>query len=306
MSDYNNYGYQRRRVLPPAIKTIVAINVVLFFLTYMTRSFHFGEVSIASFLYENLTLYPIGDYFGLPSFKIWQLITYQFMHANIGHIFFNLFSLWMFGSEVEEAWGAKKFTIFYLLSGVGAGLAQLFVSPLFGAIGPTVGASGAVYGIMLAFAMLNPDRSIMIFPIFIPIKAKYMIIGLIAFDLIVGLTDPSNVAHFAHLGGAAMGFLLFKFGDRLGVYRIFGIKKRPNHNYFYEDNAQKPIYTMNWDAPKSKEETMPKEPNRFYVNDEEITQNKIDEILDKINNSGYQNLSEKEKKILFELSKKIK
>lgn len=305
----NNYYQQGNyRAFPPVVKSLIIVNVIMFFLTYMFRSLHFGDLAIADFIYENSALYPLDSAGVLPSFKIWQLITYQFLHGGFEHILMNMFVLWMFGAEVENMWGGKKFLIYYILSGIGAGIAQLFVSPLLGAIGPTVGASGSIYGVTLAFAMIYPNRQIMIFPLFIPIKAKYLVIGYIAYDLIMGLTQDSNVAHFAHLGGALTGFLLVKFGDKIGIFNLFDKFKsrKAKTESVRNDYYSNPVYTMNWSAPKD-EPVKNSTPTitSLMINGEEITQITIDSILDKISASGYQNLTEREKKILFELSKKI-
>ncbi len=303
----NRMQFGSGRILPPAIKTILIINAIMFFLTYLMRGYHFGDVRIAEFIYQYFALFPFEGIPGLPDFYPWQLVTYQFMHANFSHIFFNLFALWMFGSELEQEWGSRKFITYYLLAGIGAGLAQLLISPMLGEFGPTVGASGAVYGIMVGFALTFPERTVMIFPIFVPIRAKFMIIGLIAFDLIMGLTDTGNVAHFAHLGGAAAGFLLLKFGDKMGIYRIFsGVKKRNQVEYGTQNTYSAPVYQMNWHAKNKEPEQRKSDPNyTISLNGEDLTQQKIDEILDKINKQGYAGLTEREKKILFELSKKI-
>ncbi len=303
----NRMQFGGGRILPPAIKMIIIINVIMFFLTYLMNAYHFGDVSISGFLYQYCALFPLGDYAGMPSFYPWQLITYQFMHANFQHIFFNLFSLWMFGSELEAEWGSRKFVTFYLLAGIGAGIAQLFVSPLIGAIGPTVGASGAIYGVLIAYALTNPDRKVMFFPIFIPIKARTMIIGMIIFDLVMGFTDSGNVAHFAHLGGAAAGYLLIKFGDRAGIYTFLsGVKRAPKVQYSSENSYSAPVYQMNWQKPEQEPTVRKSDPNfSINIHGEEITQKKVDAILDKISASGYTSLTENEKKVLFELSKKM-
>ena len=148
---------------------------------------------------------PLGEGY---NFQIWQLITYQFMHGSFTHIFFNMFALWMFGMEIENIWGSKKFLYFYLICGIAAGLAQLFISPLFSIPAVTIGASGAIFGVMIAFAMLFPDRYIFLY-FLIPIKAKYLIGFLFVLEIFWIGDAGSNVAHLAHLGGALAGFILF-------------------------------------------------------------------------------------------------
>lgn len=140
------------------------------------------------------------------------------MHAGFSHIFFNLFALWMFGQAIENFWGSKRFIIYYFLTGIGAGLLHVFINndPVATSQGlryiPTVGASGAVYGILLAFGMMFPDRPIMLLFLPIPIKAKYFVAFFGAVEFISGITrSGSDVAHFAHLGGMLVGFILIKY-----------------------------------------------------------------------------------------------
>ena len=152
---------------------------------------------------------------GIPGFEIWQVLTYGFLHGGFLHLFVNMFALWMFGTALESFWGSRPFLIFYLVCLVGAGLIQLVVATMAvdsGSIYPTVGASGAVFGILLGFAMMFPEQRLMlIFPP-IPIKAKYFVILYGAFELYAGVTGSmSGVAHFAHLGGMAFGWLMIMY-----------------------------------------------------------------------------------------------
>ncbi|MEJ7767091.1 MAG: rhomboid family intramembrane serine protease [Chitinophagaceae bacterium] len=147
-------------------------------------------------------LWPIQS----GNFKIWQLITHMFMHGGILHIFFNMFGLIMFGKILENFWGAKRFFQFYLICGIVAGIAHLLLS---GSEGYAIGASGAVMGILAGFAYLFPNTPLFLFLIPIPIKAKWLIPGLMALDVFGAVSSqPSNIAHWAHLGGAAAGLLL--------------------------------------------------------------------------------------------------
>lgn len=304
-------GFNRMSMLPPVIKGIIIINVIVFISQFLfLDNYTIGKVPLESFL----ALQPFEG--GIQGhFYIWQLITYQFLHGGLMHIFFNLFALWMFGVELETSWGSRKFLVYYLLCGVGAGIAQLMV-PYFISDYPlvaTIGASGAIYGVLLAFGLTFPNRPIFMFPIFIPIPAKIFVILFAGFQFFMGFTSSDGVAHFAHLGGAATGFILFKFGDALGVYKLGNLfsKSRKHENTYYSSDTyqQNPnIYNINWQNPSYSAQPSKKSSNinGFYVAGEEITQKKIDEILDKISASGYQNLSEKEKEILFELSQKLK
>lgn len=160
---------------------------------------------IGQMLFEYGALWPLES----GRFGFWQLVSYMFLHAGLGHIFFNLFALWMFGQAIENFWGTHRFTVYYFLTGIGAAILHMIVGP--GGV-PTLGASGAVYGILLAFGMMFPDRPIMLLFPPIPIKAKYFVAGFGAIELISGLTrSNSGVAHFAHLGGMLVGFILIKY-----------------------------------------------------------------------------------------------
>jgi len=140
-------------------------------------------------------------------FRPYQLVTHMFAHAGFMHILFNMYALWMFGSVLERVWGAKKFLIFYLVCGLAAGVAQMFAMDINGS---AIGASGAIMGLLAAFAYLFPDTKFYILPFPFPIKAKYMVAIFAAIDLFGGLHPGAadNIAHFAHLGGLVMGFIL--------------------------------------------------------------------------------------------------
>ncbi len=199
-------------VFPPAVKHLIIINVVVFVASLTP--------GIGQFLQIYAPLYPLSS----PNFYPWQFITYMFMHANFLHIAFNMFALWMFGQAIENLWGTKRFVIYYFITGIGAGLCFILINndPVMirpGVISyiPTIGASGAVYGILLAFGMMFPNRRIMLLIPPIPIKAKYFVAIFGGIELFMGLGGyGSNVAHFAHVGGIVFGFVLIK---------IWGLKK---------------------------------------------------------------------------------
>ncbi|MES2458493.1 MAG: rhomboid family intramembrane serine protease [Bacteroidota bacterium] len=218
--------------IPPVVKNLLIINVLFFAATYV-----FQGAGV------NLSQYLGVFYFDSPFFKVWQPVTYMFMHANLGHIFSNMFGLFMFGGVLETRWGAKRFLNFYLICGLGALALQMGVqayeiyqitghvvnienipglgahlsqaqmqtlSGIYG--GPMVGASGAIFGILVAFGMLYPNTELMMIFFPIPIKAKYFIPLYIVFELYSGVaqTPGDSVAHYAHLGGALVGFILVK------------------------------------------------------------------------------------------------
>ena len=145
-------------------------------------------------------------------FALWQLVSYGFLHGGLAHLFFNMFALYMFGMPIERLWGTRRFLIFYFVCMIGAGLVQLTVAHLSGEIYPTIGASGAVFGLLLAFGMMYPNARIMLLIPPIPMKAKYFVIGYGLLTLFFGMTGTmSGIAHFAHLGGMLFGFGLILY-----------------------------------------------------------------------------------------------
>jgi membrane associated rhomboid family serine protease len=288
-------------VFPPVIKNLLIINVAVFFVQMLASNLVVSGKPLSYILNIWFALNPISDGF---NFQVWQLITYQFMHGGFTHIFFNMFMLWMFGMEIENILGSKKFLYYYLICGIAAGLAQLFIAPLFSSPAITIGASGAIFGVMIAFGMLFPDRYIFLY-FLIPIKAKYLIGFLFILELFWIGDAGSNVAHLAHLGGAIAGFLFIMFDKSIDV----PLKRMLNISSAYRSGSQfqNPFSGLS-DKFRKRVENV-EDANYYDINHknegEEITQQEIDEILDKISQSGYQNLSEREKRILFEASKKM-
>ena len=153
-------------------------------------------------------------------FAPWQLVSYGFLHGGFGHLFFNMFALYMFGLPIERAWGTRRFLIFYFVCMIGAGLVQLLVAAIAGEVYPTIGASGAVFGLLLAFGMMYPNSTIMLLIPPVPMKAKYFVVGYGLLTLFFGMTGTmAGVAHFAHLGGMLFGFGLILFWGRQDFYR---------------------------------------------------------------------------------------
>ena len=232
---------------PTVTKNLIIINVLCFFGAIVAEKYGIN-------LNDVLGLH----YFESEKFRLYQLFTYMFMHSGFEHIFFNMFAVWMFGRILETVWGPQRFLLYYVLCGMGAGLVQEVtqyfefipymadmaqlsayapetIVPINGVTHtagqwlamyervisvPTVGASGAVYAILMAFGMLFPNQEIFIFPL--PIKAKWLIIGYFVIELGMGIMGNDGVAHFAHLGGMIFGFLLIlywrKRGNRYGQF----------------------------------------------------------------------------------------
>ena len=171
-----------------------------------------------AWLMIHLALWPLGNSAlpveagGWPTFQIWQLLTYGFLHGSPPHLLFNGFALWMFGSDLERFWGPGPYLRFVLVAIVGAGVAQLVVASFGGEPYPTVGISGGVYGVLLGFGMMFPNRIVM--PLFppIPMKARTLVILFAGIELYMGVfTRGGGVAHFAHLGGLATGFIMIQY-----------------------------------------------------------------------------------------------
>jgi membrane associated rhomboid family serine protease len=287
-------------IFPPVIKYLLISNVAIFiFQHFIFEAIRVGGIPLSAYFLRYFALNPISS--ELFPFYPWQLFTYLFMHGGFWHLFLNMFALWMFGMELENIWGSKKFLLYYLMCGVGAGLAQILISPLFSKLlVPTVGASGSVFGVLVAFGMLFPNREIFLYFLF-PIKAKYFVIIYMIIAL-VSLGDNSLVAHAAHLGGGLIGFI-YLFITRNNINDLFRFDKKPKVTSKRPTNIYSNKYYEKYNMGKQGDNISDAE----YYSDgnDEITQERIDEILDKIGKDGYQSLSEEEKKILFEASKKI-
>jgi len=213
-------NFQGQFSTPPVVKDLLIINALVF----VTQSLL--PLEAKQWVMENMSL----NFWAGGTFKGYQLLTYMFMHANLSHLFFNMFALWMFGRILEYDFGSRRFLVYYLVCGVGAGLIQLgvnwieYASLLNQGYAPsmiptmsTVGASGAIFGVLLAYGMIHPNNMIMlIFPP-IALKAKWFVIAYGVLELLAGISGSgSNVAHYAHLGGMLWGFLLLLYWKKQG------------------------------------------------------------------------------------------
>lgn len=218
MSEYYSYGGRRGFLsnVPPAVRNLIFINALVMVMTFLNEDFMIGNFAL---------FYPTSVFF-----KPWQCVTHIFMHGGFWHLFFNMYTLFIFGSVLERVWGAKKFLLFYFVTGIGAALVHTGVEWLqmshwvneaaTGSVDamqaihtlkmtPTVGASGAIYGVLMGYAMLYPDSVLtLIFPP-VSLKAKWFVLIFGAIELLTGITGTGGgIAHFAHLGGLIFGFLL--------------------------------------------------------------------------------------------------
>lgn len=313
------------RQIPTITKNLLIINVICFlaYKVFTGRGIDLNDI--------------MGlHYFQASEFHAYQLITYMFMHAGWSHLFFNMFALWMFGGVIERTFGEKRYLIYYIVCGLGAALCQelsqfVYVYSMIADQGATlhdmfnlsmadrmalnalttVGASGCIYGVLLAFGMCYPEERMFVFPLPVPIKAKWFVVGYAVIELLSALAQRGDgVAHVAHLGGMLFGYILIRMWNQqrhsFNGWDGYEIKEsksatilgkirkwlhldrdnnksehyRPNNNQYSERNAD-------WEYNAKKK-----------ANEEEI-----DKILDKIRRSGYESLTEEEKKKLFESRK---
>ena len=181
----------------------------------------FGIIILCAIIYfirlqpPGLALWPVGSGFFTP----WQLLSYGFLHGSFNHLFFNMFAVWMFGAPLERSWGSQRFLTYYGVCVVGAGIIQLLVQLFEGGIYPTIGASGGVFGLLLAYGVMWPNNRIFLIFFPVPIQAKWFVLIYGGIELLFGVTRAMpGIAHFAHLGGMIFGaVLLYKWGWRLGM-----------------------------------------------------------------------------------------
>ena len=213
------------RNLPPITKNLLLINIICYFADVVFQRYGIDFSHIFGLHYVTAS-----------EFQLWQPLTYMFMHANFSHIFFNMFAVMMFAPALEDRWGGKRFLIYYFVAGIGAGLLQELVQyvsfvqeglmaydsvrtdvgiiPMdkFLDMWTTVGASGAVYAILLAFGMSFPNDKMFVFPLPFPIKAKFFVIGYAVIELLLGISNTQDgIAHFAHLGGMVFGLVMILY-----------------------------------------------------------------------------------------------
>ena len=296
--------------IPPMTKNLLIVNFLAFVATWVLE---LRGIDLTALLGLH--------FFMAEDFHLYQLVTYQFLHGGFTHIFFNMFALWMFGAVIERVWGPKKFLFYYISCGIGAGLVQevaqyanymveglsayqyvhvggrqILMSDYLN-LWTTIGASGAVYAILLAFGMIFPNERLFIIPFPFPIKAKWLVVGYIAIELFSALSGPGDgVAHTAHLGGMLFGFIMIRYWQKHPGTGNFG---RSRGQEFFDnmkqrfDERQRNANRHKTEEPKQPDE--PKKPKRH-------NQEEIDAILDKIRKSGYDSLTKEEKKKLFDQS----
>lgn len=248
------------------INKIIIANIVIFILQLTLQKTNFTGY---------LSLHP---YLVLTRGYVWQLFTYMFLHASISHIGLNMLVFWMFGTQLERVWGSTQFLKYYLVCGLGGALLSFF----FAYHGSVLGASGAVYGVLMAYAILFPYNQIYVLGIF-PVRARTLVIILAVMEFLSGLSGQDGIAHFAHLGGMAAGLIYIHSDQRTA--RFWRKVKKLFDSFPLKIKLDK--------------ESGNRDP-------EEFTQQKVDSILDKISEKGYGDLSETEKRILEQYSNENK
>ena len=268
------FNYQRQQwkqnplspsLFTDAIKFIILINFLIFILQYLS-----GMED------ELFTIFGIVPSKTFGELMLWQPFTYLFFHGGIWHVLINMFVLWMFGSELEKFWGKKEFLRFFFITGIGSGLITILFS--LSSTNPVVGASGAIYGVLLAYGLLFPNRLVYLY-FLIPIKVKYLVIliGAIAFFSSLN-PGNSNISHLTHLSGMVIGFIYLRSSINWNTINHFVIHRKDEIKRHYEDKKNEK---------------------------REALKLQVDAILDKINDVGYDNLSESEREFLFKASKKL-
>lgn len=262
-------GAAQPSMLPPAIKFLLIAN---------------GALYAAQILFQVFASFSLVSYAGLSPLMVaqgavWQLVTYMFLHGNLFHLLFNMLGLWMFGRDLENDWGSREFLKYYFICGIGAGLVTLLA--LWGHVSYTIGASGAIYGILLAFGMAYPNRYIFLW-FLIPIKAKYFVILFGALAVFASLSSTSDgVAHITHLGGLAIGFVYLKFSD---------------------SRLRLPV-PLAW-LGKWRAKNKGRELRRRWDEHRELME-EVDRVLDRINQVGYEGLTPEERDVLERASRRL-
>lgn len=254
----------RLQGISPGVRTLLILNVTVYI----------AQQAAGGFLLEHFALHP--DQF-IAEWKVWQLLTYQFLHGSFLHLFFNLFTLWMFGVEVENVLGSSYFIRYFLFCGIGGGVLQIVLN--WGSSAAVIGASAAVYGVLVAFALIFPDRVVTLLLFFIlpvHLKASTLAMLFVGISLFLGLQakwfgSTDQIAHFAHLGGAVTGFLILKGKDSFQSFKRKLVGKIEQKREEQRRRRQQEI--------------------------NEVRQ-KVDQILDHINQVGYANISRAEKEFL--------
>lgn len=296
--------------ITPVIKVLLIINLVFYAIEWIAGMMMQTSAGHDWFTAFN-ALYPIGH----PEFMPYQYLTYMFIHGGFWHLFFNMWQLMLFGPAIEQIYGPKRTAIFYILCGIGSAVANQICSAI-GLIPPAlvIGASGAIYGIMAAAAFNFPNVKMFIIPFPFPIKLKWLVAGFAAYDLFQGLASSDGIAHFAHLGGLVVGLII------LFIWKSMDSRRRSSGNYWTSSSSSSRYNSYDKDGSSFAEKVkgaFKSKPKMTVVknagdrkDDYEYNERKkahndeIDRILDKVRQGGFENLTEDEKRTLFDASKR--
>ena len=263
---YSSHGFRQNisrnpLALPSGVKLLIIINIAVFILMELS-----GQKNI---LFQMFGLVPRAV---LQEYKLWQTFTYLFLHGGFIHILFNMFILWMFGKDLEVDWGKNEFLIFYFICGIGSGIITVFTS--INSFVPVVGASGAIYGVLVAYGLTYPNRMVYLYGVF-PLKVKYMVLGLGVIAFFASLSaSQSTVSHITHLSGMIIGIIYIVFNFRWKNIRLLYIKMRLK-------------------SIQSKQ------------NEDTHIKMQVNKILDKLNDQGWESLTSKEEEFLTRASKHL-
>ena len=298
--------------IPVVVKTLLILNIAAYIFG-LVLGMQGTELNGLCALYD----------LRMPYAHAYQLVTYMFMHGGFSHLFFNMFALWMFGRIMEQVWGAKRFLVYYMVCGIGAGLVQQ-AGQILGVISPyasPIGASGAVFGVLLAFGLTFPDERLFIIPIPFPIKAKYFVAIYALLELFQGGSND-GVAHYAHIGGMLFGLLLILYWRKnsrkshLGGNNFWnasatdstayggGTYDRGQNNGIFDRLRAWTLSHQSKKRPDMHTSTGGKHADDYTYNARKKEEaEEIDRILDKIRQGGYASLTSEEKRKLFDASK---
>tara|TARA_B100001029_G_C15062039_1_gene459369 strand:+ start:4212 stop:5039 length:828 start_codon:yes stop_codon:yes gene_type:complete len=264
---YSSSGFRKHynyspMIIPDGVKILLIINFLVFLCTELSGNKHL--------IFSSFGIIPSMV---ISQFSIWQLFTYLFIHGGFLHIIFNMFVLWMFGKELEKKWGQKIFLKFYFLCGIGSGLITVIIGPTSNI--PIVGASGAIYGLLVAYGFIYPNQLIYLYGLF-PLKVKHMVFGLgiISFFAIMS-SNSTNISHITHLSGMFIGFILINNNFHNFSFNIWKYKSKMNNKIFSDSKRMTNI------------------------------KYKVDVILDKANKEGWESLTKEEAAFLNDASKEI-
>jgi membrane associated rhomboid family serine protease len=282
---YRRVQFGPGRRMTDGIKKLIIISIVIFVIQSLSSP------SFMRFIIYNFGIVP-ADFWG--KLHLWQPVSYLFLHGNLAHLALNMLALWMFGTELEMIWGRKEFLKYFFITGTGAGLVTILFQ-LHSSI-PVIGASGAVYGILLAYGLRFPDRQAFIFPLPVPIKMKYFVIifGVIEFFSSISSGMNDGIAHFTHLSGMIVGYLYLR---RKNTFRRYRNYRRDKSNSNMDETLNRIREMLN--QFKYKRSSGNKPDTRSGDRKE------LDRILDKISRMGYEELTPEEKKALLDASSRL-